>query len=221
MVEFFHKKNVFLIAILIFVAVFIGIISAGFQVGEDGESYFIEKIYGPEFDVIGWVNISFTDESIESMFEDDFGNSITLEKILEVNPSYVHSCDPLGCGEDYSPSNGETTKAFNINSGNTYLAGFVLTGNIKSINNITFDVESDGSENSCISPLKIDILDDGIIEKGYIHGEGPYIEEMNNFLEIIQNQTKQAYTFEEDLQILKILESIEKSSDEGKREFIK
>ena len=64
-------------------------------------------------------------------------------------------------------------------------------------------------------------IDDGIIEKGYIHGEGPYIEEMNNFLETIQNKTTQAYTFEEDLQILKILESIEKSSDEGKREFIK
>jgi predicted dehydrogenase len=63
--------------------------------------------------------------------------------------------------------------------------------------------------------------DDGDIEKGYIHGEGPYIEEMNHFLETIQNKIKQPYTFEDDLNILKILESIEKSSDKGTREFIK
>ncbi len=63
--------------------------------------------------------------------------------------------------------------------------------------------------------------DDGDIEKGYIHGEGTYIEEMNHFLETIQNKIKQPYTFEDDLNILKILESIEKSSDKGTREFIK
>lgn len=64
-------------------------------------------------------------------------------------------------------------------------------------------------------------VEDGIIEKNYIHGEGPYIEEMNNFLGIIQNKIKQSYTFEEDLQILKILGSIENSSDNGIKELIK
>tara|TARA_B100001750_G_C15499852_1_gene596474 strand:- start:215 stop:1243 length:1029 start_codon:yes stop_codon:yes gene_type:complete len=63
-------------------------------------------------------------------------------------------------------------------------------------------------------------IDDGIVERGYIHGEGPYIEEMSSFLQIIQNKIKQPYTFEEDLQILKILEAIESSSDKGTREFI-
>lgn len=64
-------------------------------------------------------------------------------------------------------------------------------------------------------------VEDGTIEKNYIHGEGPYIEEMSKFLETIQNKIKQPYTFEEDLQILKILESIENSSDRGIKEFIK
>jgi len=164
MVEFFQKKNIFLVTILILVAAFIGIISAGFQVGNDEKSYFIEKIYGPEFNLTGWVNISFTDESLESLFEDDFENSITLEKLLGINPSYIHSCNPSGCGEDYSSSNGETVKVISLNSGNSRLVGFVLTGNIISINSIIFDVESDGSENSCTSPLKLDVLDDGIIE---------------------------------------------------------
>lgn len=64
-------------------------------------------------------------------------------------------------------------------------------------------------------------VEDGAIEKNYIHGEGPYIEEMSKFLGTIQNKIKQPYTFEEDWQILKILESIENSSDKGMKELIK
>ena len=61
---------------------------------------------------------------------------------------------------------------------------------------------------------------DGIIEEDYINGEEPYIEEMNTFLKSIKKETNQPYTFEEDLKILKILESIEKSSDNGSKEKI-
>ena len=64
-------------------------------------------------------------------------------------------------------------------------------------------------------------IDDGKIEEDYIHGEGPYIEEMKVFLESIQKNRKQPYTFKEDLQILKTLELIEKSSDTGLKEIVK
>ncbi len=63
-------------------------------------------------------------------------------------------------------------------------------------------------------------IDDGIVEKDYIHGEGPYIEEMRNFIKAIRKEIPLPYNFVDDLKILKILESIEKSSDEGTREFI-
>jgi predicted dehydrogenase len=53
----------------------------------------------------------------------------------------------------------------------------------------------------------------GNIEKQYIHGEGPYIEEMKNFVQVICNKRTSNYSYEEDLKILKILESIEKSCD--------
>ena len=62
-------------------------------------------------------------------------------------------------------------------------------------------------------------VDDGVVEKNYIHGEGPYIEEMKTFLKVIRNEMPSPYTFSEDLKILKILEIIERSSNEGKREF--
>jgi len=64
-------------------------------------------------------------------------------------------------------------------------------------------------------------MDDGKIEDNYIHGEGPYIQEMKIFLESILKKREQPYTFKEDLQILKILELIEKSSDNGQKEIVK
>ena len=64
-------------------------------------------------------------------------------------------------------------------------------------------------------------VDDGMVEKDYIHGEGPYIKEMETFLRSIKKEIQQPYTFKEDLEILKILESIEKSSENGVKELIK
>ena len=54
----------------------------------------------------------------------------------------------------------------------------------------------------------------GSIEKEYIHGEGPYIEEMKNFVNIINNKKLLTYSFEDDYEILKILNHIEKSCDD-------
>jgi len=61
---------------------------------------------------------------------------------------------------------------------------------------------------------KMDI-DSGTPEKGYIHGEKMYIQEINNFIDSIKGKIKQPYTFDEDFKILKILEKIEKSSNLG------
>jgi len=64
-------------------------------------------------------------------------------------------------------------------------------------------------------------IEDGQIEKNYIHGEGPYIEEMEAFLNTIKKENPVPYTFSQDLKTLKILESIEKSSDDGNKQKIK
>lgn len=67
--------------------------------------------------------------------------------------------------------------------------------------------------------IKINI-DDGKPEENYIHGEKPYIEEMSGFIKSIKMEIKQPYTFKDDLKILKILNSIEKSSRSGVRQQI-
>lgn len=63
-------------------------------------------------------------------------------------------------------------------------------------------------------------INDGKIEQNYIHGDGPYVEEMRNFIKTIKKEILQPYTFEEDLKILKLLESIEVSSDLGEKQII-
>ncbi len=67
---------------------------------------------------------------------------------------------------------------------------------------------------------KENVVSDGTIEKNYIHGDGPYVEEMNMFLKSIRKEIPPPYTFEDDFKILKILESIERSSDTGIRESV-
>jgi len=54
----------------------------------------------------------------------------------------------------------------------------------------------------------------GFKEKGYVAKENMYIEEMKNFINAIKGKEKYVYSLEDDLKILTLLESSEKSSDE-------
>ncbi|MGI0022186.1 MAG: Gfo/Idh/MocA family protein, partial [Nitrososphaeraceae archaeon] len=63
-------------------------------------------------------------------------------------------------------------------------------------------------------------VDDGIIENGYIYGEGPYVKEIQTFLKLIKKEISQPYTFDDDLKILKVLEAVERSSDTGSLQII-
>ncbi len=63
-------------------------------------------------------------------------------------------------------------------------------------------------------------VSDGTAEKGYIHGERMYENEMIDFIEYIEGKKSISYTFEDDKKVLRILEAIEKSNDNGTRETI-
>ncbi len=63
-------------------------------------------------------------------------------------------------------------------------------------------------------------VSDGTAEKGYIHGERMYENEMIDFIEYIEGKKSISYTFEDDKKVLRILEAIEKSNDSGTRETI-
>ncbi|MGI8401537.1 MAG: Gfo/Idh/MocA family protein [Gemmatimonadaceae bacterium] len=58
-------------------------------------------------------------------------------------------------------------------------------------------------------------LQKGSPETGYINAEGPYIEEMNDFLASVRMRTPPKYSLRDDIEILKVLGAIERSSVQG------
>lgn len=66
----------------------ISMVSAGFSLGNP--DYNINNEYDLGEKINGWINISFTDESYNSTFKDSFGNTETLESLLDKNSEYVY-----------------------------------------------------------------------------------------------------------------------------------
>jgi len=161
-----NKLKGFLILILLIsvLTFFVPQASATFSLGTP--NYSISDIYGPSQDISGWLNISFSGESLDSLFESDIGsedNSINLSDLLEKNPGYAKTCSPVDCGADYSAISGATSKQATLIVGEEKIYGLRLTGNIGSISSIGFNVQSDAVV-SCVDQIKIDIFNDGVID---------------------------------------------------------
>lgn len=67
----------------------ITLISANFQTGVP--SYSIAKEYSGGGGIVGWINISFENESNSSLFNDSFGNSMTLQGLLNKNSNFIYN----------------------------------------------------------------------------------------------------------------------------------
>jgi PKD repeat protein len=157
------KKFVMFSLIIFFIVIFASAIFASFQAGNP--SNYIEKIYGPLSNISGWINISFDEESTDSLFSAFFdgspGNSVSLWKLLDKNPAYVHSCIPLDCGKDYSAISGTNSKTFILNSGESKILGLRISSSrpIESISSFSTRINSN-AVSSTVPQLIIDISDD-------------------------------------------------------------
>lgn len=74
----------FLLVILL-----IGFVNASFDLGNP--EYSIQNSYELGDRIVGWINISFTDEPYDSLFMDSFGNNVSVQTLLDNNPSYVYN----------------------------------------------------------------------------------------------------------------------------------
>ncbi|HEB47270.1 MAG TPA: PKD domain-containing protein [Candidatus Pacearchaeota archaeon] len=155
-------ENIRYFAIFLTVVLFASIASAIFSAGNPDHS--IEDAYGPSESIRGWINISLTDESTNSLFEDSRGNSIKLIDLLKKDSRHSSpSCDPVDCSTDYTAGNGETSKTLSLDEGNSEIFGLKFTGNLNGINSVSFSLQSDAPI-ACVSQIEIDILDDGNID---------------------------------------------------------
>lgn len=142
---------------LIFVAVFlIGGALAAFDY-DDVES--IVKSYSAGEKIRGMFNISFDDESADSILTSNFEGNISLLDFLEENgldEGDDFDCNNAGCLNGYTPQS--PASQFNLDSGDKTL-GIVISGGDVSVNSVRFKVQSN-EPNSCSRPIAIDILDD-------------------------------------------------------------
>lgn len=72
--------------------VMMGSAYASFEVGE----YQITKAYSSGDNLKGWVEINFTDQSNNSLFEDSQENSLSLQSILTINPQFSYEISSNG-----------------------------------------------------------------------------------------------------------------------------
>jgi len=69
---------------IIFLVLLLNVVSASFEVGDASHNLTYTN-YNPEDNIKGWINISFDNESSTSVFNDSFGNSISLIDLLDRN----------------------------------------------------------------------------------------------------------------------------------------
>ncbi len=169
-----------LIALVFLCMFFLSLASATFEMGNVSHNILDE--YGISETLNGWVNMSFSDHPVNSLFETNKGQEISLIQILELdsNSEIDYFCSPIDCMFSYSASNGETSKTLKFNpstptppTGNiidmpggftSKILGVKFTGGIiDNINSFSMDISSFNSQ-SAYPALKIDIIDDEELE---------------------------------------------------------
>jgi len=143
------KLNLILICIFLITGVI-----AGF----DYSAHKITKEYSRGDLITGYVNLSLEDESAKTLLTSNLEGNITLINLLKENNLIEggdFDCDPLGCKSDFSILN----EINSIDLIEEDYVGFLVTGNIDSINSISFKIESDKGE-SCFEQIFVDLLAD-------------------------------------------------------------
>ena len=128
------KKQTVTLSLFILLSSFV---CASISVG----TYYIDNQYETLEDIKGWINISFTNEEQNSMFSDSFGNSISLINLLK-NQTYDYTCVPSDCSSNYSATNSQISKTFNLGVKDSKIIGIKIDEEITGINSVNFTVES-------------------------------------------------------------------------------
>ena len=148
---------------LVFVLVLVlsmQLVIAGVELGNI--SHKIDKSYTSSEALRGWINISIDNVKSDSLIT-AFNSNITLKEFLDKNMA-DYSCYPLDCKPTYTTLNELlTSKSYALQSISSTLFGLKLTEPVTGISNFQMNILTD-ADDSCINPLKIDLLDDNTID---------------------------------------------------------
>jgi len=133
-------------------------------------SHQIETNYTQSQTITGWINISLTNEPTNTLIS-AFNRNITVKKLIEDNSisctsigPYDCSCTPTDCRQTYSSTGSPFAEQnYPINIATTKLFGIKITetGLVTNITDFKFNISTNAGK-SCINPLMIDLLDNGI-----------------------------------------------------------
>jgi hypothetical protein len=152
------KRGCLFIAVMLIL--FMSLVSASFDLGN--LSHEIEKNYGPGDNIKGWLNMSFDKEPGDNIFTSNFNGNISLMELLN-NNSVQYDCIPSDCKFVYNTmGEGSETKNFDLDI-DEKVFGLRLDGEIENITGLSFDI-SVTNQQSCNTPLRIDILNDDVEE---------------------------------------------------------
>jgi len=153
------KLHFLIVVFLIFLLTSLVSVSAAFTIGNRTQ---IEEDYGTGDSLRGWLNISLENEPSGSLLS-AFDSEISILDFLN-EADGIFDCIPANCEEGYDARNEETGKSFPLNFGESEVIGLKLNGKLSedSITSISFQIASSAQE-TCYSPLQIDILDNGEI----------------------------------------------------------
>lgn len=177
------KKGLMLLLVLLLIPA----VSASFLLNSSN----IRTNYGSGEKVDGTITISFTNEFINVNLTSNFNNG---NKVIDALSEEDYTCNPLDCSSSYSSTNGEESKIFQLASNQKKYLGLSLDGRINDITGLSFSVTA-SNQPSCVNPLKIDILDNGVFDGSlkkvgndyscvYETGKGCYNNGESDFVDI-------------------------------------
>ncbi len=146
------KKGLFLLAIILLGS----LVNASFVLYNSS----IDRTYSSQENIRGWINVSFQNELVISKIKSSFAGEIKLKDFLEENNADF-SCLPENCESWWASTNPSASKSFSLNSGKEKILGLRIEGNFRSLNRLSFNISVNNTE-TCLSPLEIDFLENGV-----------------------------------------------------------
>jgi len=156
------KRGCNLLISLVLSIFLINLVSADFNLGN--ESHDIKLVYAPSETLEGWINLSLTNEPVDSMFSWSEQEISILNFLKQGNLNCEFSdkcsCFPNDCVSGYAVTGtGQSSLNIGMLPVEEKLYGFKINGEEILITGFSFDFQSNAPK-SCVSQLNIDLFND-------------------------------------------------------------
>ena len=138
---------------LVLACAFVVVVSASVEVHD----YNFNNVYSPFDTISGDINLTISGENFGEYVTSNDGGQMKLGDFLKDN-GVIYDCTPADCSDGYEILESGQNMTFSVPAFDVVYGGFVLTGDVVSVEAITFDIESDFMEGAN-QPIAIDFFE--------------------------------------------------------------